>query len=250
MDEWREWIRDLRQEGYSKQEIQQYLEEEGYDPDIVHEFWDEDDDAITDLSYISHDYMTIETMSHSLTQHRPEDYTNAVFNIFSSPEGTIKRSNMSVSGMIVFTLINLLGFILGATVFDSLLGLVFGSAGPVQLVIEGAGTAVIDLLPFLAGFLAMTVYLLIGSIIFGERGKKRKTMEAISYGSIGFLVLWIPVIGPLLGLITFYIWQQAIKQVHRPMSRTRALVLIGLPVLGYLAWLGDTALTGITALLG
>lgn len=250
MEQWREWIRDLREEGYSKQEIQDYLEEEGYDPGIVHEFWEDDEDSYTDLSYISHDYMAVDTMGHGLTQLRPDDYTNALVNILSSPEGTIRRSSMSVSGMILFFLINVVGFLLGATMIDVLIGLVFSSDPLPRLLGTAFVSGLTTLIPYLIGGVVMTIWLSIGGLVLGERGKKRKTIEAVSYGTMGLLLMWIPIIGPLFGFLTLYIWFQAIKEVHAPMTRMRAMALLGLPALVYMAWLGQTAIGWLTGLVG
>lgn len=250
MDQWREWIRDLRQEGYSKQEIQNYLEEEGYNPEIVHAFWDDEDDSFSDLSYISHDYMTVETMSHGLTQLRPGDYTDAVVNILSSPEGTIRRSDMSKSGMFAFVLINSFVFLIGSTIVGSLISLFFDPAPLPQLLGQSLADTLGRLQPYLVGGIAMTIYLAVGGRILGEGGRMKKIFEAISYGTLGLVFMWVPVVGPLFGFLTLYIWLQAIKEVHRPMTRMRGLVLIGIPALLYLVWLGNTALTTVAGLFG
>jgi hypothetical protein len=212
-----------------------YLVEHGYDASLVDHYWPEEsgtpaaaEDEVDPATAHEVDRMERPGIGSDLS---PRKYINTVLTVLSSPIGFLRRTSLNLWDAGIFTLLNTVSFLL-------------------LNILSRSGIAALRNQPFLNSVLSsflrtgeyliaitiLSFYIATGAALLGRRTSFVKSFAGSLYSSVVLLLAWMPYIGPLVSLASFYIFGSVLKE-EANMTRYRRLLILFIGLAAAVGWI-------------
>lgn len=219
-EDWADWIRRQKQEGRTRQEVREYLTEQGYDASIVDEHWSstalremEQPTVLDDLSWgtVLENWRTVMT----------------------TPGGFFRRTELGPRPAIVFAVLCLGVYTALSTVATGAISMVVGGG-----LLPGVLAAATWAGYFIGGVVISGLLYFVMLRLLGGGASVTATMTVMLYSTAPLLLAWLPVVGRLVMLFSIYIQIAGLTEIN-DVTRGRVLLAFILQVLlaiGVVGW--------------
>lgn len=219
--DWDEWFRQAREEGMTRREVRDHLQQQGYDPDrLMQQYWPRQ----TDDQELTQQARTQEQRQASMVT-TTDTHRSTVLTVFSSPSGFFRRIQPTLSGAGRFLAINLSIFLLLGTVVGTLTGMVVGDQGLTGLLTSSFLDSIVLSGQLLGGggIIAIYLYLIFG-LLKGELSLVQ-ILSTVMYGSVVLLGAWFPIIGRFFCLYAFTTIKEGLEEQIESKGHSYTLIL-------------------------
>ncbi|MDY6778453.1 MAG: YIP1 family protein [Candidatus Nanohaloarchaea archaeon] len=275
--DWQDWVVQRKKEGYSRQEVKEYLEQQGYDPDVVDRYWGQPESTDTrevdrereqemmdgprdtgeDMTRAELDEEQRQAMDRGnvpspLSEDpSPSTFSDTVLSVLSSPAGFFRRGSLRLIDAGIFVAATLLiSSVLTVTIgFGIQVGLSTALGFETPSFLAALTGAIFRSIKFLAFSVVVAGYYFVALSLFGGKGGFGDTLAVVLYSSVQLLFAWLPFpLGLVAWPVAMYVQFFGLREVHNSTGLTTAVVLF-LPYLVIFALFAMTMLGAAAALL-
>lgn len=222
--DWAAWIRDQKRQGHTRQEVREYLSENGYDAGIVDEYW-----ASTSLRD-----MRQPTVLEDLSTQNIFDTWRTVM---TSPGGFFRRTELGLAPAAAFA-----GICLGVHLVLTVLGAAAVSTLLSGSIVDAVIGAVPNILATIVGVGVSGLLYFVLLTLLGGGASFTDTMSVMLYGLAPLILAWVPFVGGLAGLFIIFIHIAGLTEINDVTRNRVVLAFIIQLVLGIVAAVGSAGL--------
>lgn len=222
--DWEAWIRDQKQQGHTRQEVREYLSENGYDAGIVDEYW-----ASTSLREMQQPTVLDDPSAQNLF--------DTWRTVMTSPAGFFRRTDLAPAPAAAFAGLCLVLHLLLTGTTAGLRSVLFGGS-----MVEGFISALPVVLMIVVGVGISGLLYFVLLTLLGGGASLVSTMSVMLYSLAPLALTWVPFVGWLAGLFTIFIQIAGLTEINDVTRNRVVLAFIIQLVLGIVAAVGSVGL--------
>jgi len=210
--DWEAWIRDQKRQGHTRQEVREYLSENGYDAGIVDEYWAST--ALRDM-----------TQPTVLDDPSSQNIFDTWRTVMTSPAGFFRRTDLAPAPAAAFAGLCLVLHLLLSGAVSGLWSVLFGGS-----MLDGFLGAVPTVIGVVVGVGVSGLLYFVLLTLLGGGASFVATMSVMLYSLAPLTLTWVPFVGWLAGLFTIFIQVAGLTEIN-DVTRGRVLVALFIQVL-------------------